>query len=163
MSDRIKMRATIPTFPGVTQVSPSDLTADDARVIAGATYTNPGVYGKWYPFSIYTTLEWWGNTTDANLCWLGYNFPSSQAVRRYKFKIQNQFYGAASWVLEYSDDNSNWYSADSKSGQSVVNNATYDSGLIAANGSHAYWRIRWTGMTLGNLSNLFVATVSFWV
>jgi len=132
-------------------------------VIAGANFINGGVYDKWYPFSIYTSLHWFPNAANNTVAWLGYNFPDVQNVRRYKFKVDDPNYGPSAWNLEYSDDGATWYVAHTVTGQLIRNGATYDSGVIASAGEHTRWRIRFTTMGVGSFTQLIVGPMSFWV
>lgn len=159
---RLKLRRRkIVTAPAV--VSPTNLVADDARVIHSAERAG---FEGWKAFDgdVYSSFNnGFVNTNDPT--YIGWCFDTAQEIVQWRWKMPDTsgFYTANAWKLEYSDDGVNWstavnYPSEYYSGQGA---GWWTSSAFASVGAHRWWRMNLT--TCSNwLSWCYFASVEFW-
>jgi len=123
-----------PAYTG-SLLTPINLSGPSALVIKGAEW-NPA----WAVFDGNVNTTWF-SSGNASMTWVGYDFGASpKSVTRWKIYGSGSHW-PASWVLESSNDLSNWTVVDTATNLTLTwNTRTLSTPPAAAR----YWRVRWT-------------------
>lgn len=119
---------------------------------------NSGFY-TWYAFDK-STVKPWVSAYGSVSTWLSFTFPIVTTINKYS--IRPSLSTAAmpkSWVLEGSNDNSNWIALDTKTDITLIDNTTNSFGLSAYY-SYRYYRIRITKDSSGNIGTSITVAIN---
>lgn len=112
----------------------SPTSASDVGVVtASSSYEAGGIYGVYKAMDDDPATLWYTNTIALGQ-WLKWSFTSPQAVSEFQYTTNNYFYN----LLQYSDDNSTWYSA---SAVWQEGGGSFAHPTITGSTPHLHWRL----------------------